>query len=297
MEHEKNLEGGLDFSPLSDQRGVDGFPAQRQAWPGLTPAMRPVPDHGERSYRGSDKLRGRIAYISGGDSGIGRAAAIAFAREGADVAFSYYDEHEDAGETVRWIREAGRVALALPGDISRPEVCREQIERVRRELGGLNILVNNAAFHLEKGGLEDISAEQLDRTFRTNVYATFFLTQAALPHMKAGDVVINTGSVTGFRGSPKLLDYAATKAAIHNFTLSLAKDVADRGIRVNCVSPGPVWTPLIVSTRDDETIQSFGTDTVWKRAAQPAEIAPTFVFLASAESRYYTGQIFSPTGE
>lgn len=287
----------MDPSPLTEQTGMRGFRAQRQTWPGLTRRMDPRPDHGERTYRGSGKLKGRVALVSGGDSGIGRAVAIAFAREGADVAFSYYDEQEDADETVRWIRDAGRVALALPGDLRERDVCREQVQRVVRELGRLNVLVNNAAFHLEKGGIEDVTPEQLDRTFRTNFYAPFWLAQAALPAMKEGDVIINTGSVTGVRGSPKLLDYAATKAALHNFTVSLAKDVADRGIRVNCVSPGPVWTPLIVSTREDEKIQSFGTDTVWGRAAQPAEIAPTYVFLASADSRYYTGQIFTPTGE
>lgn len=296
MEREKDLEGGLDPNPLEEQRGVDGFPPQRQPWPGLTDRMTPRPDHGERSYRGSGKLKGRAAFITGGDSGIGRAVAIAFAREGADVAFSYHDEHDDANETVRWIREAGRVALAMPGDLREREVCREQVERVVREFGRLNILVNNSAVHLEKGGVEEITPEQLDWTFRVNVFAPFWLTQAALPHLKGGDVVINTGSVTGLRGNPRLIDYAATKAAIHNFTLSLAKDLAPRGIRVNCVSPGPVWTPLIVSTRDEEKIKRFGTDTVWGRAAQPAEIAPTYVFLASGDSRYYTGEIFAPTG-
>ena len=296
MEPEKNLEGGLDPDPLAEQRGKDGFPPQKQAWPGLDHLMRPRPDHGEKTYRGAGKLKGRTALITGGDSGIGRAVAIAFAREGADVAISYYNEHEDAEETVRWIRDAGRLALALPGDLRDPAYCRELAARVVREFGHLGILVNNAAVHREKGGLEEITPEQLDWTFRTNVYATFWLTQAALPQMKAGDVVINTGSVTGLRGSPKLLDYAATKAALHNFTVSLAKDVAPRGIRVNCVSPGPVWTPLIVSTREESKIAEFGTDTVWGRAAQPAEIAPTYVFLASGDSRYYTGEIFAPTG-
>jgi NAD(P)-dependent dehydrogenase (short-subunit alcohol dehydrogenase family) len=296
MEAEKNLEGGLDPDPLSERRGMEGFPAQKQAWPGLDLQMNPRPDHGERTYRGSGKLKGRTALITGGDSGIGRAIAIAYAREGADVAIVYHSEHEDAEETVRWIRDAGRLALALPGDLRDPAFCRESVERTVREFGRVGILVNNAAVHQEKGGLADITPEQLDWTFRTNVYATFWLTQAALPQMKAGDVVINTGSVTGLRGSPRLIDYAATKAAIHNFTVSLAKDVAPRGIRVNCVSPGPVWTPLIVSTRDAAKIAEFGTDTVWGRAAQPAEIAPTYVFLASGDSRYYTGEIFAPTG-
>lgn len=296
MEQEQNLDRGLDPDPLSERRGMDGFPHQRQAWPGLMSRMIPRPDCGERSYRGSGKLKGKTALITGGDSGIGRAVAIAFAREGADVAFSYFDEHEDADETVRWIRDAGRKALALEGDLTDPAVCRAQVDRTLREFGRVNILVNNAAYHQEKGSLEDITPEQLERTFKTNLYAPFWITQAVLPRMKAGDVILNTGSVTGQRGSPKLLDYAATKAAIHNFTLSLAKDVADRGIRVNCVAPGPVWTPLIVATRSAEKIESFGTDTVWGRAAQPAEIAPTYVFLASADARYYTGDVFSPTG-
>src|SRR5688500_2183778 len=229
MEPEKNLEGGLDPDPLAEQRGKGGFPPQKQAWPGLDRLMHPRPDHGERTYRGSGKLRGRTALITGGDSGIGRAVAIAFAREGADVAISYYNEHEDAEETVRWIRDAGRLALALPGDLRDPAFCRDLAARVVREFGRLGILVNNAAVHWEKDGIEGISPEQLEGTFRTNVYAPFWLAQAALPQMKAGDVIINTGSVTGLRGSPKLVDYAATKAALHNFTVSLAKEVAPRG--------------------------------------------------------------------
>ena len=297
MEHEKNLDAGLDPDPLAEQRGTDGFPRQKQEWPGIDARMTPRPDHGERSYQGSGKLRGRVALITGGDSGIGRAVAIAFAREGADVAFSYYSEHEDADETVRWVRDANRRAMAIPGDLRDADACRDCVQRVVREFGRLNILVNNAATHVEKDALEDISPEQLETTFRTNLFAPIWLTQAALPSMRAGDVIINTGSVTGFRGNPSLIDYSATKAALHNFTMSLAKAVASRGIRVNCVSPGPVWTPLIVSTRAEDKVESFGTDTVWGRAAQPAEIAPTYVFLASGDSRYYTGEIFAPTGE
>jgi len=297
MEHEKDPGAGLDPDPLAEQRGIDGFPPQKQEWPGLDARMTPRPDHGERSYQGSGKLRGRVALITGGDSGIGRAVAIAFAREGADVAFSYFSEHEDADETVRWVRDAGRRAMALPGDLRDPSACRERVERVVREFGRLNILVNNAALHVEKDSLEEISPGQLETTFRTNVFAPIWLAQAALPSMRAGDVVINTGSVTGFRGNPTLIDYAATKAALHNFTISLAKAVASRGIRVNCVSPGPVWTPLIVSTRSEEKVESFGTDTLWGRAAQPAEIAPTYVFLASGDSRYYSGEIFAPSGQ
>lgn len=288
--------GGLDPNPLSEMRGQGGFPRQSQPWPGRDLEMEPQPDHGEKTYRGSGKLQGRVALVTGGDSGIGRAVAIAFAREGADVAIAYYDEEDDAGETVRWVKEAGRRALALPGDLRDREHCREVVERTAAELGGLNILVNNAAIHLEKGSIEDITPEQLDRTFRTNVYAAFWAIQAALPRMKAGDVILNTGSVVGLRGSHHLIDYAATKAALHNLTVSLARGVADRGIRVNCVAPGPVWTPLIVSTRPEEKVEHFGGDTVWGRAAQPAEIAPSFVFLASPDARYYTGEILAPTG-
>jgi NAD(P)-dependent dehydrogenase (short-subunit alcohol dehydrogenase family) len=287
---------GGEPSPLAENKGKEGFPSQEQPWPGKTSEMEPRPDHGEESYRGSGKLEGRVALITGGDSGIGRAIAIAFAREGADVAISYLESHDDAKETVRWIEKAGRRAFSLSRDLQDPANCSEVVHRAVKELGRISILVNNAAYEMEQPGLEEISPEQLDRTFRTNLYAYIWMSQAALPQMKEGDTIINTGSVAALKGNARLIDYAATKAAIHSLTLSLAQAVAERGIRVNCVAPGPVWTPLIVSTRDREKIESFGKNTVWKRAAQPAEIAPSYVFLASADARYYTGEILAPTG-
>lgn len=289
---------GLDIppSPLAEERGKGGFPKQKQEWPGREEAMRPKADHGEETYRGAGKLLGRTALITGGDSGIGRAVAIAFAREGADVAISYLDEHEDAEETVGWVEKAGRRALALPGDVRDRKHCFDLAERTGRELGRVSILVNNAGFHIETRDFLEITPEQLDRTFRTNIYAFFWMAQAVLGSMRAGDVIINTGSVTAVSGHPRLIDYAATKAAIHNFTKSLALLAADRGIRVNCVAPGPVWTPLIVSTREEGHVEKFGANTLWERPAQPAEIAPSYVFLASADSRYYTGEILAPTG-
>jgi NAD(P)-dependent dehydrogenase (short-subunit alcohol dehydrogenase family) len=289
---------GLDAAadPRAEKALRGGPGAQQQRWPGATEAMRPRPDHGEDSYVGAGKLDGRVALVTGGDSGIGRAVAIAFAREGADVAIAYYDEHDDAQETVAWILEAGRRALAIPGDLSEQAHCRAVLRTVEDELGPLDVLVNNAAFQMEQDDIADITADQLERTFRTNFFAYFWLAQAALERMDAGDVILNTGSVTALEGNAGLLDYAATKGAIHAFTKSLAQAVADRGIRVNCVAPGPVWTPLIPATLDEDHVEKFGGDTIWKRAAQPAEIAPTYVFLASADGRYYSGEIFAPTG-
>lgn len=283
-------------NPLAEEGAKGTKPPQRQPWPGHVAGMRPTPDHGEKSYRGSGKLLGRKALITGGDSGIGRAVAIAFAREGADVAIAYYNEHDDAQATMRWVRDAGRNGLAIQGDLSNPAHCQETVRQVIEEFGELNILVNNAARHTEQQDLRAISPGQLAMTFRTDFFAVVWLTQAALSQMKAGDVILNTGSVVGLVGHPTLLDYAASKAAVHNFTKSLAQQVAERGIRVNCVAPGPVWTPLIVSTRSEEKIETFGQDTLWKRPAQPAEIAPSFVFLASSDARYYTGEILAPTG-
>lgn len=269
---------------------------QQQEWPGTDAELTPQADHGEESYEGSNKLAGKVALITGGDSGIGRAVAIAYAREGADIAIAYYDEEEDARETLRWVRSAGRRGLALPGDLTDQAHCIEVVERVVAELGGLDILVNNAAYQAEQKDFTKITAEQLDRTFRTNIYAYIWMAQAALQHMKQGAVIINTGSVTAMEGNEGLIDYSATKGAIHTFTKSLAQALAEREIRVNCVAPGPVWTPLIPATLSEEHVAKFGADTVWERAAQPAEIAPSFVFLAARDSRYYTGEVFSPTG-
>lgn len=289
---------GLDVA--ADPRGeraLRGGPgAQRQRWPGSTGRMRPRPDHGEESYQGAGKLAGKVALVTGGDSGIGRAISIAFAREGADVAIAYFDEHDDAQETVAWILEAGGRAHAIPGDLSERAHCRAVVRQTRTALGTLDILVNNAAFQQERDDIADIPPAQLERTFRTNFFAYFWLAQAALVHMEPGAVILNTGSVTALEGNAGLLDYAATKGAIHAFTKSLAQAVADRGIRVNCVAPGPVWTPLIPATLEEDHVEEFGGDTMWRRAAQPAEIAPTYVFLASADGRYYSGEIFAPTG-
>jgi len=294
LEHPQGLQ--VSFNPMAETRGKGGLPEQEQEWPGRERDMRPLADHGEETYVGAGKLLGRKALITGGDSGIGRAVAIAFAREGADVAISYYNEHDDAQDTIRAIKEADRRAVSIPGDLQNADHCREVVRRTVKELGGINILVNNAAYHVDVTDFLDITPEQLERTFRTNIFAYIWVAQAAIPHMKEGDVIINTGSVVAVLGSPVLIDYAATKAAIANLTKSIAPPLAKRGIRIHCVEPGPVWTPLIPSTRDQKFVTEFGSQTVWNRPAQPAEIAPTYVFLASADSRYYTGQFFTPSG-
>jgi NAD(P)-dependent dehydrogenase (short-subunit alcohol dehydrogenase family) len=290
---------GLRKSPdPAGEKGLDGGPGrQSQSWPGRDSELQPRADHGEESYQGAGKLTGRRALITGGDSGIGRAVAIAFAREGADVAIAYYDEDDDAEETLRWVREAGRRGVGIPGDLSEHEVCVATVKRAVEELGGLDILVNNAAYQMEVDSLSDISPEQLEVTFRTNIFAYIWMAQEALKHMPDGGVILNTGSVTALEGHASLVDYACTKGAIHVFTKSLAMQLADRRIRVNCVAPGPVWTPLIPATLDEDHVAEFGADTHWGRAAQPAEIAPSFVFLASADGRYYSGEVFAPTGK
>jgi NAD(P)-dependent dehydrogenase (short-subunit alcohol dehydrogenase family) len=270
----------------------------QQDAPGVERELKPKADHGEQSYQGCGKLEGLVAVITGGDSGIGRAVAIAFAREGADVAIGYLSEkeNEDAAETLRWIEKAGRRGFAHRFDVQQRAECQAFVDRAVRELGRLDILVNNAAYQQEQKSLLDITEEQLEGTFRTNIYGYIFMAQAALPHMKKGAVILNTGSVTALKGNPGLIDYASTKGAIHVFTKSLAQSVAKQGIRVNCVAPGPVWTPLIPATMDASHVAEFGGDTVWERPAQPAEIAPSYVFLASADGRYYTGEVLAPTG-
>lgn len=275
----------------------DGPRAQSQPWPGHENRMHPPPDHGEESYVGSGRLEGRRALITGGDSGIGKAVAIAFAREGADVSIAYFDEHDDARDTVRWIERAGRTGASVPGDLRDRTHCRTVVARALDAMGGLDIVVNNAAYHCETDDLTEIDEAQLERTFRTNVYSPIWITQAALEHLEAGAVIINTGSVVALRGSPGLIDYAATKGAIHVFTKSLAGSLAERGIRVNCVAPGPVWTPLIVSTKGRDSVEDFGADSEWGRPAQPAELAAAFVFFASAESRFCTGEVLAVTGD
>lgn len=294
---ERTSRHGLQRSTGPDGELKGGPGAHVQEWPGLDQRLEPRADHGESSYVGAGKLAGKRALITGGDSGIGRAVAIAFAREGADVAIAYYDEHEDAEETMRWVRDAGRRTLAIPGDLSSREHCSAVVQQAVDELGGIDILVNNAAYQMEVDDIADISPEQLDITFRTNIYAFIWLAQEALPHMQHGAVILNTGSVTALEGHASLLDYACTKGAIHVFTKSLAMQLADRGIRVNCVAPGPVWTPLIASTLKEEHIEDFGADTQWGRPAQPVEIAPSYVFLASADGRYYSGEVLAPTGK
>lgn len=285
--------------PRDPKKGTRPSPSTpKQRAPGVEKKLDPAADHGERSYRGSGKLLGRRAIITGGDSGIGRAVAIAFAREGADVAIGYFAEKEedDAKETARWVEDAGRRAIIQRFDVGKAAACRRFVERTVKELGGIEILVNNAAFQKEQPSILDITEEQLEATFRTNIFGYFFMVQAAMSHLKKGAVILNTGSVTALRGSPSLLDYSATKGAIHTFTRSLATALAEKSIRVNCVAPGPVWTPLIPATLTREHLRKFGKDTAWQRPAQPAEIAPSFVFLASDDGLYYTGEVLAPTG-
>jgi len=272
-------------------------PAQTQSRrPGRQRAMRPQPRSGEDERRGSGKLEGRVAIVTGGDSGIGRAVAVAFAREGADVAVVYLDEHDDARDTRKMVEEHGRRCLLLAGDVGDPRFCARVVRRTVDELGRLDVLVNNAAEQHPQPGLEQISAEQLERTFRTNVFAMFFLTRAALPHLGEGAAIVNSTSVTAYRGSGGLLDYAASKGAIVSFTRSLADNLAKRRIRVNAVAPGPIWTPLIPSTFDAEKVATFGSDVPLGRAGQPEEVAPCYLFLASDDASYMTGQVLHPNG-
>jgi NAD(P)-dependent dehydrogenase (short-subunit alcohol dehydrogenase family) len=271
-------------------------PAQQQEPPGRTEDMIPQPDHGEQSYRGSGKLQGKVALITGGDSGIGRAVAIAFAREGADVLVSYLDEHEDAEETARWVEDAGRKAVIMAGDIQDKQHCRALINGAIESFGHLDILVNNAAFQMSRDSLEEVPDEEWERTFATNIGAIFYLTKAALPHLKAGASIINTSSVVTHKAPPQLIAYSATKAAIANFTASLGQALGERGIRVNCVAPGPIWTPLIPSTMPPKQVAEFGTSTPLKRAGQPAEVAPAYVFLASDQASYVTSALYAVTG-
>ena len=271
-------------------------PAQRQDIPGRTAKMTPTPDHGEYSYKGSGRLAGRAALITGADSGIGRAVAIAFAREGADVLISYLEEHDDARETARWVEQAGQKAVVIDGDIRDEDHCRALVQRARDEFGKLDILVNNAAHQATFKDIADITAAEWDTTFRANIYSVFYLCKAAIPHMRPGSTIINTSSINATDPSPSLLAYATTKGAIANFTAGLSGMVVDRGIRVNAVAPGPIWTPLIPSTMPEEKIRKFGSSTPMGRAGQPAELAPVFVLLASEESSYMTGTLIPVTG-
>ncbi|WP_431257526.1 SDR family oxidoreductase [Roseateles chitinivorans] len=274
------------------------FPKQSQPWPGLARDMTPRPDHGEKSYVGHGRLAGRRALITGGDSGIGRAAAIAYAREGADVAINYLpDEEPDAKEVIELIRETGRQGIALPGDLRDEAFCQKLVTDAVRELGGLDILVNNAARQQSHESILDISTEQFDWTFKTNIYAPFWLCKAAIPHLGEGSAIINTASVNSYDPGENLLDYATTKGAILIFTKGLAKQLAKQGIRVNAVAPGPFWTPLqVCGGQTQEKLQKFGTDTPMGRAGQPAELAAVYVLLASSESSYATGQVYGAAG-
>jgi NAD(P)-dependent dehydrogenase (short-subunit alcohol dehydrogenase family) len=274
------------------------FPKQHQEKPGIEAELDPRPRYEAPLYKGSGKLEGKTALITGGDSGIGRAVAVLFAREGADVAILYLEEQRDAEETKRAVEAEGQRALLIMGDVSNPQFCRDAVERTVKEFGRLDVLVNNAAFQNQQEGLDAITDEQWERTFRTNIFGYFYMARAALKHLHEGGVIINTGSITGLEGSPKLLDYSATKGAIHAFTKSLAQNLVDRRIRVNCVAPGPVWTPLNPSdNKTPEQISKFGTDTPMGRPAQPEEIAPAYVFFASqADSSYITGEVLTLLG-
>jgi len=275
---------------------VPPFPAQSQSAPGSERAMQPAPDYGETSYRGSGRLQGRKAVITGADSGIGRAVALAFAREGADVLISYLDEDEDARVTARLVEDAGQRCVLMPGDIREESHCKAIIERAVAELGGVDILVNNAAWQNTREKIEDIPSEEFDRIFRTNVYATFYLCKAAVPLMPPGSAIINTVSVNADKPNATLMPYAATKGALQNFSGGLAQSVAERGIRVNCVAPGPIWTPLIVATMPEDEHTQFGAKSPFKRPGQPAEVAPVYVMLASDEASYISGSTVGVTG-
>lgn len=271
-------------------------PQTQRRRPGIESKMTPKPEAEQRDYKGSGKLKGKVALITGADSGIGRAVAIVFAKEGADVAVSYLNEHSDAAETKRQVEDEGRKCLLLPGDIGDEKHCRDIVQKTVDELGKLDCLVNNAAEQHPQDSIEDITAEQLERTFRTNIFSFFYTVKAAMPHLKEGSTIINTASITAYAGSPQLLDYSATKGAIVTFTRSLSQALIEKGIRVNGVAPGPIWTPLIPSTFPAEKVEKFGADTPMKRPGQPSEVATCFVFLASDDSTYIAGQMLHPNG-
>jgi NAD(P)-dependent dehydrogenase (short-subunit alcohol dehydrogenase family) len=284
---------------LKDPRSAGArppFPKQQQSPPGKTAELDPRPDHGEESYRGAERLAGCVALVTGGDSGIGRAVSIAYAREGADVVISYLNEHEDAEDTARWVRKAGRKALLVAGDISNAGHCANLVERAVSELGRLDILVNNAAFQRTHEKLAEFSDDEIRKTFETNIESMFYLAKAAAARMKPGSSIINTASIQADHPSPQLLAYATTKGAIANFTAGLAQLLAPEGIRVNAVAPGPIWTPLIPSTMPADKASKFGADTPLGRPGQPAEVAPAFVFLASNDASYIAGAIIAVTG-
>lgn len=272
------------------------FPQQKQTPPGSEAAMKPQPRSKDESVPAAGKLKGKVAIITGADSGIGRAVAILFAREGARVTIAYKSEHDDAKETKRLVEEEGGKAILIAGDVGDEDHCRNIVETTVREFGGLDILVNNAAEQRTQESIENITEEQLVRTFRTNIFAMFFMVKAALKHLKTGSAIVNTTSITAYKGSSKLLDYSSTKGAIVTFTRSLSENLVERGIRVNAVAPGPIWTPLIPSTMPEEEVKTFGSYTPMKRAGQPEEVAPAFLFLASPEASYISGQVIHVNG-
>lgn len=274
------------------------FPKQHQFHPGIEARVTPRPRYKAPMYRGSDKLLDKVALITGGDSGIGRAVAVLYAREGADIAVVFLpEEKRDAEETSQAIQAEGRRCLLVPGDVKDPEFCRAAVARTVREFGGLDILVNNAAFQQHQESLEDLTEDQWEKTFRTNIFGYFYMVKAALPHLQPGSAIVNTGSITGLQGNKQLLDYASTKGAIHAFTKSLAQNLVEKKIRVNCVAPGPVWTPLNIADKEAEKAAEHGKETPMERPAQPEEVAPAFVFFASeADSSYITGEVLTLLG-
>lgn len=273
------------------------FPPQHMEPPGIEAGMEPAPNFEAPCYQPAGKLKDQTALITGGDSGIGRSVAVLFAREGADVAIVYLNEDEDAQETARQVERAGRRAILIAGDVCHPDFCQHAVEQTIQQFGRLDILVNNAACQQHRAGLQDISFEQWDHTFQTNIYGYFYMAKMAVPHMRRGGSILNTGSITGLEGSKELLDYSSTKGAIHAFTKSLAQNLVEQGIRVNCVAPGPVWTPLNPAERSDDEIAEFGSGTPMGRPAQPEEIAPAYVFFASqADSGYITGEVLTLLG-
>jgi NAD(P)-dependent dehydrogenase (short-subunit alcohol dehydrogenase family) len=273
------------------------FPRQRQQQPGRETQMKPQPESKARRYLAANKLAGKVALITGADSGIGRAVAVAFAKEGADIAVVYLEEHEDAKETARLVEAAGTRCLLIAGDIGDEKFCVRAVKATVKEFGKLNILVNNAAEqHVQEEGIEKITAKQLHDTFRTNIFSMFYLTKACMPYLHDGDCIINSTSVTAYRGSPHLIDYSASKGAIVSFTRSLSKSLVDKNIRVNAVAPGPIWTPLIPSTFPEDHVETFGAKVPMNRAGQPDEVAPCYVFLACDDSSYMTGQVLHPNG-